>query len=110
MAHSLDKAKWETYFDNLAKHLGANLVEIEVASMEFGDQIESEWVPLIGIAYDAKDDVIEVAVEGLDHLIQQPREVVIEDNVDGVQWLEITDKNDVRQIIKFRKPQALPAP
>jgi hypothetical protein len=110
MAHSLDKAKWESYFDTMAKHLGANLVEIEVASMAFGDQIESEWVPLIGISYDPKDDIVEVAVEGVDHLIHGPREIVVEDSVEGIKWVEITDKDDTRQIIKFKQPLALPAP
>jgi len=109
MAHSLDKAKWESYFDTMAKYLGANLVEIEVASMEIGDQIEAEWVSLIGISYDPKDDIVDVAVEGIDHLIHQPTEIVLEDAVDGIKWLEITDKDGVRQIIKFRKPLILPA-
>ncbi|GIX31061.1 MAG: hypothetical protein KatS3mg124_1533 [Porticoccaceae bacterium] len=110
MAHTLDKAQWKTYFDNLTKHLGANLVEIEVASLAFGDQIESEWVPLIGVDYDPKDDLIEVAVEGLDHQIHHPVEVVLEDGVDGVAWIAVADRDGNRQVIRFRKPLALPKP
>ena len=40
--------------------------EIEIASLSICDQIEAEWLPLLGIVYDPKDDIIEVALEGLD--------------------------------------------
>ena len=39
--------------------------EIEVASLDLGDQIEAEWLPLLGITYDDKDDVLEIALEEL---------------------------------------------
>jgi hypothetical protein len=35
----------------------------------------AEWPPLRGVAYDPKDDVLEVALEGIDHLIEHPREI-----------------------------------
>ncbi len=40
--------------------------EIEVASLTLGDEIQAEWLPLVGIAYDAKDDALEIALDGLD--------------------------------------------
>lgn len=42
--------------------------EIEVALLDIGDQIEAEWVPLLGITYDPKDDPVVVLLDGLDHL------------------------------------------
>jgi hypothetical protein len=35
---------------------------------------------LLGISYDPKDDIIEIALEGVDHLIPKPREVYVEEN------------------------------
>jgi hypothetical protein len=39
------------------------VAEIEVASLDLGDQIQAEWLPLIGITYDPNDDVVEVALD-----------------------------------------------
>ena len=52
--------------------------EIEVVSLRLGDQVEAEWLPLLGIAYDPNDDIVEIALEGLDHLIPNPREIYVE--------------------------------
>jgi Family of unknown function (DUF5335) len=41
----------------------ASRAEIEVASLALGDQVEAEWLPLLGIAYDPKDDLVQVALE-----------------------------------------------
>ncbi|HEB66910.1 MAG TPA: hypothetical protein ENI93_03085 [Gammaproteobacteria bacterium] len=109
MARTLEKNQWETYLDNVAKHLGAELVEIEVAGINLGDQIETEWVPLIGISYDPKDDVVSVAVEGAEHLIRKPAEIVVEDNVDGLHWIDIKDGDGNQHIVRLKTPLALPA-
>jgi hypothetical protein len=106
----LDKKQWRTFFDGVTTMLEGKEAEIEVASLRLGDQVEAEWLPLIGIAYDPNDDIVEVALEGLDHLIPKPREIYVEDGAQGMVALEIVDADDVRQIIKLRDPLALPAP
>jgi hypothetical protein len=106
----LDKKQWRTFFDGVTTMLEGKEAEIEVASLRLGDQVEAEWLPLIGIAYDPNDDIVEVALEGLDHLIPKPREIYVEDGAQGMVALEIVDADYVRQIIKLRDPLALPAP
>lgn len=54
-----------------------------MASLKLGNQIEAEWVPLLGITCDPKNDLVEVLPEGL-------------------------DTDDVRQIIRLRDPIMLP--
>ncbi len=110
MARVLEKNEWEAYFDRVSGRLGAELVEIEVAGLDLGDQIETEWVPLIGFTYDPKDDVFEVAVSGVDHVIRNPAEVVVEESVEGLHWVEITDGEGHRHIVRLRAPLALPSP
>ena len=109
MARTLDKTQWETYLDNVAKHLDAEQVEIEVAGLDLGDQIETEWVPLIGISYDPKDDEVSVAVVGAEHLVPKPAEIVVEDNVDGLHWIDIKDGDGHQHIVRLKKPLALSA-
>jgi Family of unknown function (DUF5335) len=106
----LAKAEWKAYFDRMSKPLGGRLAEIEIASLTLGHQVEANWLPLIGIAYDPKDDIVEIAVDQLDHMIQKPREIAVEEGPDGLASVEITDSDGVMQIVKLRSPLMLPAP
>jgi hypothetical protein len=63
---------------------------------------------LLGISYDPKDDLIQILVEGLDHLIRKPREVWIDHGAIGLVSMEVVDADDVRQIIRLREPLMLP--
>src|SRR5580700_9196810 len=106
----LEKAQWRSFFDRMASALEGKQAEIEVASLNLGDQIEAEWQELIGISYDPKDDVIEVALEGIDHLIHKPRDIYIDDGAQTLTSLEIIDAEGTEQIIKLRDPLLLPPP
>lgn len=106
----VDKSGWAVFFDTLTRTLVGKRAEIEVASLELGDQIEAEWAPLIGLSYDPKGDLIEVALEGIDHLIRSPREVSVDYDVGGVMAVEIVDMDGTSQIVKLKDPLALPAP
>ena len=110
MVKQLEKSQWRPYFDRMSKSLLGKRAEIEVASLRLGDQIEAEWLPLLGISYDPKDDIIEIALEGVDHLIHKPREVYVEQEGLQLSSLEVVDAKGVRQIIVLRDPMMLPAP
>ncbi len=103
----LEKAVWHPYFDNLSKMIEGKQAEIEVASLEIGDQIEAEWVPLLGITYDYKNDLVEILLQDLDHMINHPREIYIDFGATGLTSMEVIDDDDVRQIIKLRDPLML---
>ena len=109
-AQKIDKSKWQAFFDRLSRGLVGMRAEIEVASLALGDQIEAEWLPLLGITYDHKDDVLEIALEGVDHLIYGPREVWADLNVGEMMSFEVIDDQGVSQIIKLRQPLMLPSP
>jgi hypothetical protein len=106
----LDKSQWRTVFDRLSKTLEGKQAEIEVASLSLGDQVEAEWLPLHGITYDPNDDLVEVALEGLDHMIRKPREIYLEDRSQELTSVEIVDADGVKQVIKLREPLMLAAP
>ncbi len=106
----LPKSQWEAYFDRVAAHLKAVQAEIEVASMNLGDQIEAEWVPFYGVSYDPKDDLVEFVLEGVDHLVRHPAQVLVEDSAEGLSSIEIIDSEGVRHIAKFKEVLKLPPP
>jgi len=106
----LEKSEWRTFFDGISKLLEGKQAEIEVASLAVGDQIEAEWLPLLGLTYDPKDDLFEVALDGLDHMIRKPREIYVDDDVGGLMSVEIVGADGSRQIIKLRDLLMLRAP
>ena len=110
MAMQLEKSQRRAYFDRMSKALVGKRAEIEVASLKLGDQIEAEWLPLLGISYDPKNDVIVIALEGVDHLIHKPREVYVEQEGLELSSLEVIDAEGTRQIVLLRDPLMLPAP
>jgi len=109
-AQKIDKSKWQAFFDRLSRGLVGMRAEIEVASLALGDQIEAEWLPLMGITYDSKNDVLEIALEGLDHLIKHPKEVWADAGIGALLNFEVIDGEGVSQIIQLREPLMLPSP
>ena len=106
----LDKSQWRTFLDRFSKTLEGMQAEIEVASLSLGHQVEAAWLPFYGITYDPNDDIVEIALEGLDHMIPKPREIFLEDGTGGLTSLEIVDAEGTRQIVKLREPLMLPSP
>lgn len=109
-AEPIEQASWDAFFDNLTRTLVGKQAEIEVAALDLGDQIQVQWAPLIGITYDEKDDLIEIALEQLDHLIRSPRAIFVDQGVGGIVALAIDDRDGNRQIVRLKDPLALPAP
>jgi hypothetical protein len=106
----LEKTEWRRFFDWVSKGLVGKRAEIEIASLALGDQIEAEWLPLLGITFDPKNDILEIALDGLDHLISRPREIYIDDSAGVLSSLEVIDSDGISQIVQLREPLLLPAP
>jgi hypothetical protein len=66
--------------------------------------------PLLGISYDPKDDVIDIALEGVDHMIHKHHEIYVEENGLQLSSLEVVDGEAARQIVVLRDQLMLPAP
>src|SRR3984893_18120406 len=98
----LDKQDWHAFFDFISKLLQGKQVEIEVASLALGDQVEAEWLPLLGLVYDPKDDLVEVALDQVDHMIPKPHEIYVDEGPGGLMSIEIVDTEGTKQIIKLR--------
>jgi hypothetical protein len=106
----LEKSEWRPFLDIVSKLLEAKQAEIEVASLDLGDQVVAEWLPLLSISYDPKDDVVEIALDGVDHMIRGPREIYLDSGAEVLTSIEIVDANGVKQIVKLKDKLMLPAP
>jgi hypothetical protein len=109
MNQKIDKSEWRVTLDKASKSLSGQRAEVEIAALSLGNQIAAEWLPIIGITYDTGDDIVEVALEGLDHIISRPRELHLQLAEGHVAAIEIIDGDGVRHIVKFKEPLLLPA-
>ena len=103
----IEKKDLGTYFDGFSQAFmrskRSDYAEIRVFSMEEGVQPETRWLPLRGITYDPKDDLLDIAVEGLDHLIYHPQEVHVDEAGDGViASIHVLTPDGTREIIELR--------
>jgi hypothetical protein len=104
----LDKAEWSAFLESLTREFQGARAEIYVMSLAIGAQVQAEWRAILGLAYDEKDDVVEVALDGLDHLIPKPAEIFFDAEAGMLGSLEIIDQNQLKQIVKFKQALALP--
>lgn len=109
-ASTLPKSEWSGFFANLSRTLQGKQAEIEVLSLDLGDEIEAEWLPLLGLAYDPKNDLVEVLLQDVDHMIRNPTDVHVDVGPVGLLTIEVTSADDTREIIRFRDPLMLPSP
>jgi uncharacterized protein YuzE len=106
----VDKAQWRDFLDGITHDLVGAQAEIEVEGLSLGSQIEAEWLGLFGLNYDPRADAVEVALDGVDHLIHAPRELWVDIDNKGLLTLEIVGSDQTRQIIRLREPLLLAAP
>ncbi|MDT7855270.1 DUF5335 family protein [Rubrivirga sp. S365] len=102
---SLDRTDWNDYFDTFSKDRieGGDVgkAHVRVLSEENGDQVLADWLPLHGLTYDSKDDLFEVAMEGMDHLVNNPTEIHVKDDGDLLSF-EVVRKDGDREIIELK--------
>jgi hypothetical protein len=105
---NLPKDEWRGFFDRMSKPLLGKLAEIEVAALDLGDQVVAEWVPLIGITYDSKDDLLDVALDRANRLIRHPQEILVEEADAGLASVAVLDADGARHVVRLKEPLALP--
>jgi hypothetical protein len=105
----LERSTWQRYFDEVAKGLPSMRVEVSILGDEIGAQHQSENGALIGISYDAHDDVFEVATPSISHRVQRPREIYVREESGMLSSVEIIVEDESKQIIELRTLPSLPA-
>ena len=107
---TVPQPEWRPFFDRMSRALLGMRAEVEVASLDLGDQIVAEWIPLIGITYDSRDDLLDVAFDRSNHLIRHPRQIVVEQMATGVASVAVLDADGTQQIVRMKMPVMLPPP
>jgi hypothetical protein len=105
--HALPRADWRRYCDRVSKATVGRSAELDVASLELGDHVEARWLPLLGLVFDGRRDVLEVALDGVGHSIVAPRELFLEETERGLVAIEIVAADDTVETLRFREPLRL---
>lgn len=64
---------------------------------------------MLGVTYDAQDDLLDVALSGLNHLIRRPREIYVQEGAKGVETVAVVSADGMKQILHLKDPIMLPA-
>ena len=109
MGQKLNKDELRELCERVTKQLKAQMVEVDVASLQLGDQIKADWVRLLGLSYDPQNDAIEIMLDGIDITVPKPREIHFDGS--GSHWtaLDIRDAEGLQHILELKDPLLLPA-
>ena len=105
----LPRDQWPRLFEVVSAGVRGSRVEVEAASLELGDQTVIEWLPLLGIAFEAQHDQVVVMLEGLDHLILHPQSIAVLEGPAGIAGVAVVTQDDMKEVVRFRAPLQLPA-
>ncbi len=106
----LERSEWNGFCRRASRGFVGKRVQIEVVSLQVGSQFEAQRLPLLGMAYDPKSDILEMLIGELDHLVRSPREFYVDEELFGIVSLQIIDADGMQQIITLHDPLMLPAP
>jgi hypothetical protein len=109
MTEALNKTKWHSFLQLLSQTLQGKRADIQIVSVRLGNQVEVERLPFLGIAYDSKNDLIEITLEGMEHLIHRPERITIKGDGLMVSAIEIVDGEKTQQILRLHDPLMLAA-
>jgi hypothetical protein len=100
----LEKLEWKAYCHRLSKGLANIRSERITASLVVDDDVVAEWVPLLGITYEPKKDLFEIMLQDLEHRINRPETLYVDEGPKGVAALEIIDATGLRHNLGLSHP------
>lgn len=105
----IPRDRWTEYFDSLSKRFfrddePVKVATIAVTSRLAGDRTGVHGARVIGITYDRHDNVLDVALDGVDHLVYRPTEIRVIEDADGfVRELMVKHKGGPREVIALKR-------
>jgi hypothetical protein len=104
----IERSQLQRYFDDFTKRFlrefAPRAVDVELLEAELGDQTETAGARLLGITYEPRTNVLELALEMGDHRDFDPREVWVVEEEDGfISAFEIVSANGLREVITVKR-------
>lgn len=104
----LEPDQIQAYFDSFTKRFlrreATNLADVEITSLDLGDQFEAEGVPLNGVTYDPERNELDIFLEAGDHRVFKPSDVWVVEEADGfVRDIQVVLADGPTEIIKVKR-------
>lgn len=104
----IEKENWQDYFSTISHQVEGLNVEMEIDSLEFGTQIESNKLNIRGLTYDPRNNLFEVSSDDLEHLIPDPEEIYVDTEDGKIESIKVEDDSGNTHILTFLPPLSLP--
>ncbi|HTX46473.1 MAG TPA: DUF5335 family protein [Solirubrobacteraceae bacterium] len=107
----IPKRQWQAYFDRISHDLDSAGLSIEVVDEEWPPLLEAERLALQFMAYDAREDLFEVAgkvtaapvSQILHHVVGEPQRVTADRPTPTQTRIEIDGRDGTRTVIKLER-------
>lgn len=96
----IEQGEWGRYFDLNGGALKGRKATLQVIGPDIGAQVAAEGLRIVGVAYDPKDRLLEIALDGLDHLIRHPQEIHVDEALHGAMVIEAVDGDGRKHIVQ----------
>ena len=100
----LSRDDWNDYSDAFSDKIEAGQVKratVRLLSSDDGDQPLATDAALHGLTYDPKDNLLEIQMEGLDHLAMKPKEIRVDEDADTLTQFEVVREDGDKEIVEF---------
>ena len=109
---TIARKDWAAFVEAFSAQLEGQRVEIEIMGIDLGVQIEAPWLPLRGLSFEPLAETLHIHLADghhIDHAITSPVELWAEIEGGELRSLAVLDRDEHKQILRFRSPLQLPA-
>lgn len=97
----LEQQKWPEFFQNLPRTITADQIKIEVIGATIGSQTLASHRHLHGVTFEPKQSLLEIQMEGMTHVIRDPREIFIDELEGKVVAIQVIGPDALQHILTF---------
>jgi hypothetical protein len=109
MAREIPRDEWQRYFEDFSRDQPDYLANVEILSAEIGAETEADATHLAAITYDRKDDIVVIGLDGaaddvpeeVEHVIDKPQKITVEDEAEGEIAFEIEDAEGTKTVLRL---------
>lgn len=96
------KEHWQEFFQTISRDFRDHRMDVEVAGLDVGDQLEEAYVPLDGFSYEPISDTLFVHSPAHAHEIFRPMEVGVVHDGAAIGCISIVDTAGRVHTVRFK--------
>jgi Family of unknown function (DUF5335) len=106
----LERWEWCHFCAFASRYVIGRRADIELLSFRFGRRVPVQQMPVLGLNYDPRRDIIKILLAAADHQIHRPREMHVDLRPICLANFTVIDADGTQEIIVLHEPVLLAAP